>query len=859
MGVVSGRRAFAAAAIAALVYLALHVPFLAWAPDDIDGTNFMLALRHFDLREHQPHPPGYPVFIAMAHVARVGVATVARFGAPLSPDIVSVYALAACSALFGALAVIPLVRLWLAVDGDPTRALFASTLAIVSPLFWYTGIRPLSDLPGLAVAVASLALVVPAALEQSVVRRGHHLFAGALVAGIAAGVRSQTLWVTGPALVAAVTLMLWRRDLRATVLAVAGLGLGIALWVLPFLVVAGGLRTYLELLTAQAASDLGGQILASHFSVRQAAFALRDTFVLPWGGPVLAVPVLLLAAVGAVRLLREKPRALLLIGVLFTPYLVLHLLFHSTNETRYAIPMVLPVAFFAARGLSPSTRPRQLAALALLVVAMVSSMGPVVSQSRSGSPLARAWADIRAALARTDVHPAIAMHHSVQRQLRFVTFDEPPLSAAPRYEWLAVVDHFRAGAHDPVWFLANARRSDLVLFDPAARRGVREYRWNFATTAVLGGVRPETVVWYEIGRPGWMAGEGWSLTPETRGVAERSRRSPGTSGSVAYLARRPEAATLMIGGRNLGGSCQTAALLQATLDGRPLGEWRIAAGEPFVFFTELTAGMLDGPQGYAELRLHASDLSGSGASVDVALEQFDVQSGRKPVVALAEGWYEPELDVETGQFWRWAGQRADMLVRSFGRDVVIGITADDPTRTLGRAVSLQVRAGGLVVASQQFDRRIEWEVSIPSGVIDRAGGRITLVSDGAFIPNPTQPGGDQRELAVRVFNLAVRFADEPAIVGEIVYPAARLVFDRSRPDGTPRKLLDVTRLHQPGWRHWIEPGDGIRSVYEWFVRNEARQLASPKRVAQPDVLNRASGGGTPPRTCAAAASRAGSG
>lgn len=65
------------------------------------------------------------------------------------------------------------------------------------------------------------------------------------------------------------------------------------------------------------------------------------------------------------------------------------------------------------------------------------------------------------------------------------------------------------------------------------------------------------------------------------------------------------------------------------------------------------------------------------------------------------------------------------------------------------------------------------------------------------------------------------------LVGEIVYPAARLVFDRSKPDGTPRKLLDVTRLHQLGWRHRIELRDGIASVYEWFVRNEARQLASP--------------------------------
>jgi hypothetical protein len=37
--------------------------------------------------------------------------------------------------------------------------------------------------------------------------------------------------------------------------------------------------------------------------------------------------------------------------------------------------------------------------------------------------------------------------------------------------------------------------------------------------------------------------------------------------------------------------------------------------------------------------------------VDVSLEQFDVQSGRRPVVGLAKGWYEPELESATGETW----------------------------------------------------------------------------------------------------------------------------------------------------------------------------------------------------------------
>ncbi len=56
-------------------------------------------------------------------------------------------------------------------------------------------------------------------------------------------------------------------------------------------------------------------------------------------------------------------------------------------------------------------------------------------------------------------------------------------------------------------------------------------------------------------------------------------------------------------------------------------------------------------------------------------------------------------------------------------------------------------------------------------------------------------------------------------VRAIVHPQAELVFDASKPDGTPRKLLDVSRLHALGWRHKIELREGIESSYEWFLAN----------------------------------------
>ena len=54
-------------------------------------------------------------------------------------------------------------------------------------------------------------------------------------------------------------------------------------------------------------------------------------------------------------------------------------------------------------------------------------------------------------------------------------------------------------------------------------------------------------------------------------------------------------------------------------------------------------------------------------------------------------------------------------------------------------------------------------------------------------------------------------------IRDVVYPEAELVFDHSKPDGTPRKVLDTSRLRSLGWSPRIELGDGIASTYRWYV------------------------------------------
>ena len=63
----------------------------------------------------------------------------------------------------------------------------------------------------------------------------------------------------------------------------------------------------------------------------------------------------------------------------------------------------------------------------------------------------------------------------------------------------------------------------------------------------------------------------------------------------------------------------------------------------------------------------------------------------------------------------------------------------------------------------------------------------------------------------------ISIADLAKEVAAILEYSGEISFDPTKPDGTPRKLLDVSRLHSLGWRHSIHLGAGIRSTYQWFL------------------------------------------
>lgn len=70
--------------------------------------------------------------------------------------------------------------------------------------------------------------------------------------------------------------------------------------------------------------------------------------------------------------------------------------------------------------------------------------------------------------------------------------------------------------------------------------------------------------------------------------------------------------------------------------------------------------------------------------------------------------------------------------------------------------------------------------------------------------------GSGQEISIR---------DLALLVQDLVGFSGSLVFDGNKPDGTPRKLADSSRIHALGWHHAIELRDGITGAYRWFLEN----------------------------------------
>ncbi|WP_447770462.1 GDP-L-fucose synthase family protein [Sphingobacterium faecium] len=60
------------------------------------------------------------------------------------------------------------------------------------------------------------------------------------------------------------------------------------------------------------------------------------------------------------------------------------------------------------------------------------------------------------------------------------------------------------------------------------------------------------------------------------------------------------------------------------------------------------------------------------------------------------------------------------------------------------------------------------------------------------------------------------------IIQQVVGHTGEIIWDSEKPDGTPRKLMDISKMHELGWKHQVDLKEGIEKTYSWFVDNEGQ-------------------------------------
>ena len=196
----------------ALAYLATRSLSL----DDEDAVHFARALDRFDLETNRPHPPGFPVYVLLARMLHV-----------ILPD--PVKCLTTLSVMGG---VISLFLLYLIIRrrSYPSTALFCVILLGLTPMFWMSSVKALSDMPALVFVLGALFCVDLYADS----RRPGLLSTAALISGISTGLRPHGAFLLLPILLA--VCRGGKQHIRNILIYLTA---GVLLWLLPVLWIEG--------------------------------------------------------------------------------------------------------------------------------------------------------------------------------------------------------------------------------------------------------------------------------------------------------------------------------------------------------------------------------------------------------------------------------------------------------------------------------------------------------------------------------------------------------------------------------------------------------------------------------------------
>jgi hypothetical protein len=711
--------------LAAAVLLLSRLLFLPPTLEDIDSTNFARALDQYDPTRHQPHPPGYPVYVAFAKIAGALAPTPAA-------------ALASTSAVAQTLLAIPLLALFRRLSATPERAWAATALTLTNPVLWFNGARPMSDSVGLLFVIGTQALLL-ASLSG-----GRALLAASFLLGLAPGARLQSLFLTVPLWVLALA-----RNPGRRLAAIAAAAFGMVLWIVPLLIAAGGPSRYMASFSDTIGQAIAFEPLVSGFTLNRGARAAALVLLGPWASPVFGSVALGLATIGFAAAAARHAGRLGMALLAFGPYLLAHLFLQHVETNRYSLPYVPLLALLAAEGIAAvADRARGFGRAvqwtltgACAAWSAALTLPALAAYSRTPSPTRLALEEVRRAASPPERF-LLASHFIFGPHIDVFLQERPPSlersTSAPGKELPRLVEYWRSGGDKDVLFVADPTRTDLLSIAPRAQRVVGSWRWPFRNDWFLAGARPNRAELVRISRPGWLAGEGWLLSLEAGRIAElprvRERR--------AHLSASAEPAYLLVSGEATGPASQYT--LDLELDGAPLASH--GCGEP------LLAGFVvppaQAPAGYRDL-LARTRRGDAQEGAPYALRGLDYGPRGEAGFAHGSGWFYPEKDEEARPFhWTSAKARSILHVPERGAKLVVEGTA--PLEYVGAGVNVSLAVDGTPASTATLqDRGFRLEARLAPAL--QSFREVTLATDRTFVPDRVQRNGDRRRLGLRVY------------------------------------------------------------------------------------------------------------
>ena len=324
-GLGSRRWAFAGALAVYAVLLMIWRPA---TPFEWDEVLFLQALDKYDVAQHQPHPPGYPLYVAMGRAVRLVV----------RDPVAALQLLSVAAAVGTVLAAWVLAR---RLGASRMEASAGAVLLAATPTFLFHANVGFSDLPGTAVALLAAYLLLRSLDDV----RALPLAGAAVAAAIA--IRPQLILALVALGVAALVKAGRKRRFGAMLLAgCSAIAVSAICWV-PAVLITGPARFRQAVL--DATNWITEKEVTGRFPGAPPDALARQWLIFPWDAPALAVTFWLLVVIGAVAWWRKGNRRLVLVaggsGVFYLMAGVATM--HLAESVRYILP-ALP--FFAILG-----------------------------------------------------------------------------------------------------------------------------------------------------------------------------------------------------------------------------------------------------------------------------------------------------------------------------------------------------------------------------------------------------------------------------------------------------------------------------------------------------------------------------